>query len=288
VGVRGEGLWGVQGQCTGAGSGLDGNGGTDGVCVFGIGETNAGVSGWSTHGVGGFFLAPPPSNALLSVGTASVLGDIVITGLIWNTALRDSLAVLFDAVGGTTPGSNFLIDHPLQPADKLLSHAAVKSPDLKNLYDGIATLDAKGEATVSLPDWFSALNSDFRYQLTAMGAPAPNLHVAERIVDKSFKIAGGTERMEVCWQVTGIRRDPWAKRNPVRVEQNKAVNERGYYVHPEVYQQPADRNIQWIRKPEFMRLLKEQQNAPETVRRRVQEEEARASKFEALVTRSKR
>jgi hypothetical protein len=31
------------------------------------------------------------------------------------------------------------------------------------------------------PDWFSALNKDFRYQLTAIGAPGPNLYIAEEI-----------------------------------------------------------------------------------------------------------
>jgi hypothetical protein len=29
---------------------------------------------------------------------------------------------------------------------------------MKNFYDGVATLDAKGEATVTLPAWFEALN----------------------------------------------------------------------------------------------------------------------------------
>ena len=50
---------------------------------------------------------------------------------------------------------------------------------MKNIYDGIAILDANGEAEIEFPDWFSALNKDFRYQLTAVGAPGPNLHIAE-------------------------------------------------------------------------------------------------------------
>jgi hypothetical protein len=32
-------------------------------------------------------------------------------------------------------------------------------------------------------NWFGALNKDFRYQLTAIGAPGPNLHIAEEISD---------------------------------------------------------------------------------------------------------
>ena len=43
----------------------------------------------------------------------------------------------------------------------------------------------------------------------------------------------------VFWQVTGIRRDPWAAANPVVVELAKADRERGLYLHPELYGQPA-------------------------------------------------
>lgn len=37
---------------------------------------------------------------------------------------------------------------------------------MKNIYDGVVTTDAQGRATVQLPDWFEALNTEFRYQLT--------------------------------------------------------------------------------------------------------------------------
>ena len=36
---------------------------------------------------------------------------------------------------------------------------------MKNIYDGIAVLDTKGEADVELPSSFGTLNSDLRYQL---------------------------------------------------------------------------------------------------------------------------
>ena len=52
---------------------------------------------------------------------------------------------------------------------------------MKNVYDGVVVLDRKGKAEIDLPDWFGALNKDFRYQLTAIGAPGPNLYIAEEI-----------------------------------------------------------------------------------------------------------
>ena len=82
----------------------------------------------------------------------------------------------------------FKIDHPLDPHNKYLSHSFVESPDMKNIYDGVVVFDDKGGAEIKLPDWFGALNKDFRYQLTAMGAPGPNLYIAEEICEGKYKL----------------------------------------------------------------------------------------------------
>jgi hypothetical protein len=148
-------------------------------------------------------------------------------------------------------GGQFKIDHPLDPANKYLSHSFVESPDMKNVYDGVVVLDDKGEAEIELPDWFGALNKEFRYQLTAIGAPAPNLYIAEEISDgvtnysnnSRFKVAGGISGMKVSWQVTGIRKDPYANAHRIPVEEDKPAKERGYYTYPELYGQPEERGI---------------------------------------------
>jgi hypothetical protein len=145
---------------------------------------------------------------------------------------------------------------------------------MKNVYDGVVVLDNKGKAEIELPDWFGILNKDFRYQLTAIGAPGPNLYIAEEISDTTntkyssskrssnknnssrFKIAGGTSGMKVSWQVTGIRKDPWANANRIRVEEDKPAKERGYYLHPDVYDQPEDKGISHLLFP------KEKQELP--------------------------
>jgi hypothetical protein len=139
----------------------------------------------------------------------------------------------------TKAAGDFKIDHPLDPANKYLSHSFVESPDMKNVYDGVAVLDDAGEAVVRLPDWFEALNRDCRYQLTPLGGPARDLHVAEEVCDNQFKIAGGPPGMKVCWQVTGIRQDAYANAHRTVVEEEKAEGERGRYLHPELFGQPA-------------------------------------------------
>ncbi|HKG89855.1 MAG TPA: hypothetical protein VKA95_16170, partial [Nitrososphaeraceae archaeon] len=165
-------------------------------------------------------------------------------------------------------GGSFKVDHPLDPANKYLCHSFVESPDMKNVYDGVVVLDRKGKAEIELPDWFGALNKDFRYQLTAIGAPGPNLYIAEEISDTTtttnysssnnnnssrFKIAGGASGMKVSWQVTGIRKDPWPNANRIQVEEDKPNQERGYYLHPDLYSQPKEKGISHLLFPEDKR-----------------------------------
>ncbi|MGI0002218.1 MAG: hypothetical protein ACRD42_03955, partial [Nitrososphaeraceae archaeon] len=48
-------------------------------------------------------------------------------------------------------GDSFKIDHPLDPADKYLSHSFVESSDMKNDYDGVVALDYSDEGEIELP-----------------------------------------------------------------------------------------------------------------------------------------
>jgi len=141
----------------------------------------------------------------------------------------------------------FRIDHPLDPANQYLNHSFVESPDMKNIYDGVATLDVSGAAVVELPDWFEALNQDFRYQLTAIGAPGPSLYIAQEIKDNRFTIAGGAPGMRVSWQVTGIRHDPYAEANRIPVEQAKTADEQGKYIYPAGYGEAPDNVVPALR-----------------------------------------
>ncbi len=136
---------------------------------------------------------------------------------------------------------SFKIDHPLDPENKYLYHSFVESPDMMNIYNGNATLNENGEAVVQLKEWFDALNSDFRYQLTAVDAPGPNLFIKEELQDNQFTIAGGQPGSKVSWQITGIRKDPYAKQNRIPVEVEKEEYNKGKYLHPEAWENNSDR-----------------------------------------------
>ena len=132
----------------------------------------------------------------------------------------------------TKGGGAFKIDHPLDPQNKYLLHSFVESPDMMDVYNGNVTLGANGQSWVDLPDWFQALNRDFRYQLTCIGGYAP-VYIADEIAGNRFRIAGGKPGLKVSWQVTGIRQDAYANTHRIPVEEDKTPDERGKYLHPE-------------------------------------------------------
>jgi len=186
----------------------------DGYGVYGRSAVGVGVYGSSDTGMAGVFS-----------------GDVTVFG---NLAKA---------------GGSFKIDHPLDPENKYLSHSFVESPDMMNVYNGNATLDARGEAVVELPDYFSALNRDYRYQLTSIGDFAP-VYVAAKVANNRFKIAGGKAGMEVSWQVTGIRQDAWANAHRIPVEQDKEGKDRGRFMHPEVFGQSHEKSVDLVLRPE--------------------------------------
>ena len=135
--------------------------------------------------------------------------------------------------GTLTKGAGaFKIDHPLDPENKYLVHSFVESPDMMNVYNGNVMTDADGMVRVELPDYFNALNRDYRYQLTVIGQFAQAI-VSEKVVGNWFAIRTDKPHVEVSWQVTGIRQDAYANANRIAVEEQKPVAERWLYLHPE-------------------------------------------------------
>ena len=131
-------------------------------------------------------------------------------------------------------GGSFKIDHPLDPTNKNLYHSFVESPDMMNIYNGNVVTDASGYATVTMPNWFEALNQDFRYQLTVIGEFAQAI-ISQEIQNNQFSIRTDKPNIKVSWQVTGIRHDKFAEKYRIPVEENKTGEDIGKYLHPDAY-----------------------------------------------------
>ncbi|NNF33880.1 MAG: hypothetical protein HKN68_07215, partial [Saprospiraceae bacterium] len=149
-------------------------------------------------------------------GNTEIDGDLDITGAISKSS-------------GT-----FKIDHPLDPENKYLYHSFVESPDMMNVYNGNVITGVDGSAMVEMPEYFEALNKDFRYQLTVIGDFAQAI-ISKEISNNNFEIRTDKPNIKVSWQVTGIRKDAYAEKNRIQVEVDKEKENRGSYLHPEAY-----------------------------------------------------
>jgi len=126
-----------------------------------------------------------------------------------------------DQVAGplTKPGGSFKIDHPLDAEHKYLSHSFVESPEMMNIYRGTVTTDEHGQATVELPDSFTALNMDFGYQITPIGV-LTEVAVISGVEDNQFVIRSGKPtprcagRSPACVTTRGPRRTASGWRSP--------------------------------------------------------------------------
>jgi trimeric autotransporter adhesin len=225
--IRGNG---VEGDASGPdGFGIYGtNTAEDSIAIYGI-DTTA-----SSAGVVG--IAPYAVIANGSILAGEFIGNVEVEG----SLSKDS--------------GSFKIDHPLDPANKYLYHSFVESPDMMNIYNGNVITNAQGNAVISLPDWFEALNRDFRYQLTVVGQFAQAI-VSSKVANHQFAIKTDKPSVEVSWQVTGIRQDAWANAHRIPVEEMKSGKERGFYRHPELYNAPAEKSLTWARHPHVMKQM---------------------------------
>jgi hypothetical protein len=203
---------------TGGTGGMSGLGG-DGIDAYGgTGPSLGGYGIYAEAGVGG------------GKGAGEFTGDVDVYGALTKTS------------------GSFKIDHPLDPANKYLYHSFVESPDMMNIYNGNVTTDGGGTAIVTMPAWFEALNTDFRYQLTVIGQFAQAI-VAAEITNGSFTIKTSKPGVKVSWQVTGIRQDAWANAHRIQVEVDKAQRDQGHYIHPELFGHEGEPSIAQMHHP---------------------------------------
>jgi hypothetical protein len=140
----------------------------------------------------------------------------------------------------------FKIDHPQDPLNKYLVHSFVESPDMMNVYNGNIVTDKDGKAIVELPGYFEAENVDFKYQLTVIGQFSQAI-IGEEIKDNKFVILTDKPNVKVSWQVTGVRNDKFAQQNRIVPEVEKQGTEKGKYLYPELYGQPKENGIGYMK-----------------------------------------
>lgn len=219
-----------------------------------LAATNIGSQSISTNSV--FSTRTSPGASIIGVhsveGSTAILGQISIPSLTAATAIMGNsgcstancFGVFANGRLGATGTKSFRIDHPDSPTTHYLFHYSTESPEAINFYRGRAILDETGRAVVILPSYFAKINTDPSYQLTAIGAPMPSLHVSVKISDDSlrlgeragvgvaapvcwFEIGGGAPRGEVSWRVEAVRNDEFVRHNGAPVEVAKPAHEVG-------------------------------------------------------------
>ncbi|MEM2125734.1 MAG: hypothetical protein QXQ53_04985, partial [Candidatus Methanosuratincola sp.] len=143
-----------------------------------------------------------------------------------------------------TGTKSFQIDHPLSPETHYLNHFCTEGPEPYNAYSGNVVTDAKGYATVQLPDYFDSINRDFRYQLTVVGQFAQAI-VAEEIQNNRFTIRTDKPHVKVSWRVEAVRNDRWVQRYGFQTEQEKEDEIKGKYLNPELFGMPKEYGIHY-------------------------------------------
>lgn len=203
-----------------------------GTGVYAIANANSGV----TYGVQGFM----DSNSANAMGVrGEALRSGANYGVYGSAPGASSFGVYANGRLGSSGTKSFMIDHPLDPENKYLLHYSAESPDVLNIYSGMAQLDAQGEVWITLPEYFEAINTDPRYSLTSVGAPAPMLHVADEVSGNRFHVAGGAPNAKVSWEIKAVRNDRFVQTYGAPVERVKVDGERGTYLRPELYGKPA-------------------------------------------------
>lgn len=144
-------------------------------------------------------------------------------------------------VDGTVDATikSFKIDHPDDPANKTLRHFSMESDKGLVMYSGKVQLDANGEGTIQMPDYYVSLTDEANglVHLTPIGRN-PFMASYEWSQDFTTFTVYGQPNREVSWQVTAERDDPTYAYRKQPVEATKGQNSpipAGRYIDPEAH-----------------------------------------------------
>ncbi len=227
--LQGFGVYGINTASLGSG---------DGPGVYGVGQT--GVYGQTTNGQYYGIYGENISSSLVdnNIGVAG-WGWVGVFGQDDGTGF----GVYSDGDFGCSGLKSFVIDHPLDPENKILKHFCAESPEVLNIYRGNVVLNENGEAEVNLPEYFSEININFSYYLTPIGGAAPELHVKEEVNGNSFVIGGGVENLKVSWVLYAERNDKYVQGNPNSKQVEVEKRKKGTYIRPELFEQTENKGM---------------------------------------------
>ena len=192
LGDPGAGIYGTSGS----GPGIYAQGGGTGVNHPALYATNT-----NSNGIG-IYSVTTSADANLVVANSGG-GDLMKAYNGGNLNFEVTSGGNLNIPGTLTAGvKHFRIDDPIDPAGKFLSHASIESDEMTDIYSGNILLGEDGSAWVQMPQWFQALNKDFRYVVTCHWRLCAGLCRAgdhrQQVPDRRRQ-AG----MKISWQVTG-------------------------------------------------------------------------------------
>jgi len=225
-------------------TGTTGNYGSFGWSI-GAGAYNYGSLGVAGDGLNGVWGQTQADDGFGTYGLINGAVDLAVgAGVVGEGAGNDFGVFALGDYGGSG-AKFFFIDHPQDPANKILRHYSIESNEPVLIYRGTVQLDANGNAQVTLPSYVDAINTDYSYTLTSIGAPAPNLYIGEELNNGTFAIAGGAPNKKASWVVYGKRSDAYFQANPdkYKVELDKQGIQRGKYVDPASHGKPRSESM---------------------------------------------
>lgn len=178
------------------------------------------------------------------IGVFGFGGDL---GIVGSTNGGNNLGLFSNTDFAAVGVKAFMIDYPLDPANKTLRHFCIESNEVLNMYRGLIELDANGQAIIELPDYFDAININPSYQLTAIGT-ATQPYVLSEISNNQFVIAGAPNT-KVSWTIHAQRNDPTIQYYSSKIDnyttnvRMKRPHEVGKYFTPEAYGQQKEQGI---------------------------------------------
>lgn len=255
----GSGVYGYNSSTSWYTEGVYGESASDnGIGVFGIASATSGLN----YGVSGGSHSPD-GRAVYGWAYSSTGTNYAVYG---ETSSASGFGGYFEddvhIEGTLSKGSgSFVIDHPLDPENRLLRHNFVESPENLLIYRGTVELGALGEAVVQLPEYFRALTGETgaSVQLTPLGKPF--LTGYEWGSDHtSFTVYGDAVR-EVSWMVMADRDDPVIHQLARPVEEDKGPDnkycDKGRLIYPEAFGYPETKGRNYEYHEQLRRPMEE-------------------------------